>query len=109
MCKFNHTAHKALWIWLSENPKKSKKDWPGWKINGGKYSRIANYCFACEFTVVGGTCYDCPLIWPNRNCVGSKDSASLFVEWESTDNLEERASLALQIANLPVKEGVETE
>ncbi len=98
---FNHTAHKELWNYLAENPTKQKEDWPEWKVNGGKYSRVDGNCFACEFTI-DDTCYDCPLIWPIDFCASYKKWA------EEGISLEERTSLALQIANLPVKEGIET-
>ena len=102
---FNHTAHKELWNYLAENPTKWKEDWPGWKINGGEYSKVDSHCFACEFTICG-TCYDCPLIWPSGCCT---NYSGLYKKWVEEDiNLKERTSLALQIANLPVKEGVET-
>ena len=100
---FNHTAHKKLWNYLAENPTKWKEDWPGWKINGGEYSNICHHCFACEFTI-DSICYRCPLIWPSGYCY-----SGLYKKWiEKGISLEERTSLALQIANLPVKEGVET-
>lgn len=102
---FNHTAHKELWNYLAENPTKQKEDWPEWKVNGGKYSRVDGNCFACEFTI-DSTCCDCPLIWPNNYCAGYN---GLYSKWAKEGiSLEERTSSALQIANLPVKEGIET-
>ena len=102
---FNHTAHKKLWNYLAENPTEYKGDWPGWEVNGGEYSEVDSHCFACEFTL-GGTCCDCPLIWPNGCCTGY---GGLYNTWVNTSiNLEKRTSLALKIANLPVKNGIET-
>lgn len=102
---FNRTAHKALWIWLSANPGMDKLDWLGWKRNGGDYDEVESHCFACGFAE---KCNDCPLEWPGKHCNGIGDEG-LYGEWEFTEDPQERASLALQIANLPVKEGVETE
>ena len=102
---FNHTAHKELWNYLAENPTKHKKDWPGWEINGGEYSEVVGHCFACEFTIAV-ICYNCPLIWPSGCCTGYN---GLYSEWAKEGiSLEERTSLALKIANLPVRNGVET-
>lgn len=102
MRKFNHTAHRALWIWLSENPKKGKENWPGWEY----YDDVENDCFACEFSI-DKNCRDCPLIWPGGDCMSGE---ALYNKWgPARFRPQERASLALQIANLPVKEGVETE
>ena len=102
---FNHTAHKKLWTWLSENPEMDKKDWPEWKVNGGKYSSVDGNCFACEFTI-DGACCDCPLIWPGEWCA---DRYGLYKKWTKKNiSLKERTSLALQIANLPVKKGIKT-
>lgn len=106
MRKFNHTAHKDMWLWLSVNPEMEKEDWLGWKCNGGDYDDANNGCFACEFSE-DASCYDCPIIWPSGHCMGA---GGIYEKWvgECID-LKERATLALQIANLPVKEGVETE
>ena len=99
---FNHTAHKKLWNYLAENPTKQKEDWHGWEVNGGEYRWVCNHCFACEFTV-DNICYNCPLIWPDGYCYG------LYEKWVKEGiSLEERTSLALKIANLPVKNGIET-
>lgn len=109
--KFNHTAHKKMWTWLSENPEMDKFNWPGWEWNRGKYEEVENDCFACE--ACSGICASCPLVWP-KNAEGENicdHEGGLWAEWEleSFDRPETRSSLALQIANLPVKEGVETE
>ena len=102
---FNHTAHKELWTWLSENPEMDKDDWHGWEVNGGEYDKVYRLCFACEFTI-DVSCYSCPLIWPSGCCI---DYSGLYKAWvEERINLEERTSLAIKIANLPVRNGVET-
>ena len=105
MLKFNHTAHKEMWTWLAENPKMDKDDWPGWAENGGKHKDRLNLCFACDCCDV--QCNLCPLVWPGE--IPCYLSGQLFNLWGMSLDDEERASLALQIANLPVKEGVETE
>ena len=107
---FNHTAHKELWNYLAENPTEYKVSWPGWEWNGGKYKKVNSYCFACEFTL-GGTCCNCPLIWPGGYCTYEYNTSNygLYRKWvEENISLEKRTSLALKIANLPVRDGVET-
>lgn len=104
---FNHTAHKALWNWLSENPDKEKSDWPGWEWNGGKHKDTrTNLCFACMYdNEIEGYCYNCPLDWPNgMECVSDDDS--LYPNWHFCQDLQRRAELAAQIRDLPVREGV---
>ena len=103
---FNHTAHKKLWTWLSENPEMGKDDWPGWKVNGGEYDKVYRLCFACEF-IVDDACCDCPLIWPHNECCTERHG--LYKRWASKCTVtKNRTSLALQIANLPVRDGIET-
>ena len=108
MLKFNHTAHKEMWTWLAENPKMDKDDWPEWEWNGGGIGSIMNLCFACEYLCAA--CSSCPLIWPKVRGEGRVcHSGGLYEKWVTGENAETRTSLARQIANLPVKEGVETE
>ena len=56
---FFHTAHKALWNWLSKNPEMDKEYWPGWLDNGGNVKPALYDCFACEYAY----CYMCPILW----------------------------------------------
>lgn len=35
--EFNHTGHRELYNWWSDNPEKDKRDWPGCVNNGGDY------------------------------------------------------------------------
>lgn len=107
--KFNHTAHKKLWTWLSENPEMNKYNWPGWEWNGGIADKVVNGCFACEFCNI--LCGECPLLWPKvRGKLGPcHTKGGLYEKWANSKDPEIQSILALQIANLPVKEGVETE
>jgi hypothetical protein len=108
--KFNHTAHKALWNWLAENPDKNKEHWPGWWANGGQYHIVRLECFSCE--VCNVKCSLCPLIWPDKleDYQICGNDGSLFNRWyKEKTNASLRTELALQIANLPVREGVECE
>ncbi len=114
--KFNHTAHKEMWTWLSENPEMDKDDWPEWIWNsGGLYTGMEEMCFAClyaveikEFSSEKGDgisiCPLCPLLFPEP----CSRKLSLYRQWDTEESKELRSSLALQIANLPVKDGVET-
>ena len=119
--KFDHTNHKKLWNWLAENPDKNKEDWPEWAENGGNVSSYRSpFCLACESVNSVNNderdCDLCPLIWPpnsygDRVCDGKN---GLWLVWdgfgksESEEDRIIRSKIALQIANLPVKDGVET-
>lgn len=95
-------GHRKLWDWLSKNPAMSKHQYPGWE--GKKRPRYD--CYACEYakrrTWIGLYCKQCPLIWPNGNCVDS--GAGLFAQWIYMPAfLDVRAVLAMQIRDLPSK------
>ena len=105
--KFDHTSHKKLWNWLAENPDKEKRDWPEWKENGGEIKRATSLCFACDYVEHNClSCCECPLDWPFQKDLMKICSQSLFGVW--TRHSKDSAEVALQIANLPVKDGVET-
>ena len=85
---FDHNAHRDLWNWLSHNPFKRKRDWPGWKRNGGKHIDTGNECFACNAC---SDCSGCPLVWPIGHCyervVNGETLYGLFNYWNSmTEN-----------------------
>ena len=112
---FNHTAHKALWNWLSKNPDKEKIEWPGWEWNGGKYDdSIRNGCFACMYTFnpyEGNiNCHKCPVIWPDNircNYCNEEGYVGLYIKYmEENLDFPRRSELAAQIRDLPVREGV---
>lgn len=134
--RFWHTAHKALWLWLSKHPYSEKGDWPGWTENGGKVPMFSNLCFAClydensnrtkwgkvnKLVYIGRDdffpCASCPLKWPEGGkCCGSYKQ--LFSRWDDLNLFDEESGLpiraavdlksllALKIRNLPIKEGV---
>jgi len=102
--------HRELWTWLAENPKECKSCWPGWKENGGHHEAGQHFCFMpCDFAVddLGlNICNKCYLVWP-KNARGEAiccKEGSLFWYWLDTESIEEKISIANQIANLPVKE-----
>ena len=92
---FQWTHHKSLWLWLAENPEKKKSQWPRWRHRGGDVDEVSLECFACDGC---DDCDSCPLVWSNVICGDSE-----FGQWEYTDDLELRSTLALTIAYLPVK------
>lgn len=104
--KFNHTKHKELWNWLADNPGKTKHEWPGWN---GKF--VESCCFACVYDTEKGAeegcldcCNYCPLEWPGNLVCGEPNS--LYEEWDAAD--KDSSPIARRIANVPVKDGVET-
>lgn len=92
------TEHKALWMWLSENPNKEKEDWPKW-LN---IPSMDNDCFACE--IANCDCEDCPIIWPTIDYDNNYPSCeNIFGAWDDEILLAKRSMLARYIANLPWK------
>jgi len=111
MYVFDLTAHKALWSWLADNtiennfPK--KQDWPGWEVNGGDCPKTQNDCFACQYIRDRAcSCDLCPLVWPGASgeCMVGNGLYFLWL-YERTGKLKK--DYARQIADLPVKDGVE--
>ena len=47
--KFEESGHRKLWRWIRDNPTKTKRDWPGWQMNGGIYQAVFGFCFACDY------------------------------------------------------------
>lgn len=119
--KFNLTAHKKLWNWLSENPTKRKEDCPIWQKNGGELKVDSRDCFACDYAsefhgfllknnlvpmpVTTSCCEYCPL--QNHNKVGSHCLDGIYTNWLFRRHI--RAYYAKKIADFPVREGVECE
>jgi len=93
-------AHRKMWQWLSENPKVSKGSWPGWEANRGRYPNQFADCFLCK-----DGCKLCPLIWPGSGiCLETREGNGLFSKWSrSFWGSKERAKIAKQIAELPVR------
>ena len=110
--KFDHTNHKKLWNWLAENPDKEMYDWPEQNKRYENNEHLSN--FACIYrnqVSAYRNCISCPLIWPEnknstRNCYDA--NSGLFNKYFYSRDLKERSKYAFQIANLPVKDGVET-
>ena len=113
---FHHTAHKALWNWLSMGDDRTKEAWPGWKQNGGKIQGEVNtsYCMACKYDKYFGNvdsirCKNCPLVWPyGVTCMDSSNN-NLYCKWYNAmenGSFKFGRKLAAQIRDLPVKEGV---
>ncbi|MDD3039782.1 hypothetical protein [Bacteroides sp.] len=135
MPTFDLTKHRELWNWLADNPGQFKEDWPGWYDIEDYDPEIYpdNNCFACQYSkehrlATGKYAYDfnpevceetCPLLWGTfRTCC---DTGSIFSEWDNVNDKCSRCldvdgvyaaraeALARDIAELPVREGVETE
>jgi hypothetical protein len=105
---FNLSLHKELWYWLAAHPMTIKEVWPQWLSNGGTVRDCDSLCFACAYNdkrfdieTDECDCSPCPIQWSGKDCTDSE-----FVQWDMCRNVEERAGLALIIAELPVKDGV---
>ena len=102
--------HQDLWNWLSQNPDKEKRDWPEWIINGGSTIYCQNNCPACEYneqresaTMYCGSA--CIIAWPaGGGCQWiNNTSHEIYNQWYYGKDPKLRASLAAQIANLPLR------
>ena len=93
--KLMKQLHTELWLWLAEDPKRKKWNWPRWKMKGGDISGDWAYCFPCAY----GDC--CPLDGWNpdtdRSCLGG-----LYDSWVRAKG-KKRTALAKQIAELPIR------
>jgi len=110
---FRWVAHKQLWNWLADNPEMDKGDWPGWKQNGGEFFSPYSYCFACDDSNIEDGCGECPLDTdtdPDNDFDSTFCLGGLYWKWRTAwTNGNLRKVYALEIANLPLKEGVEWE
>ncbi len=83
--------HVRLWEWLVDNPTKTRKE----------HLKSRYDCYACLFLndVQETNCGSCLLEWPDqRGCVYS----SVFTSWRDASDPEVRATLAYEIAHLPL-------
>ena len=59
--------HHDMWVWLAENPRKSKREWPKWSsvglIDMDVYVKF-HWCFACLYCRL--TCDKCPIKWTTK-------------------------------------------
>lgn len=113
--------HRQLWDWLSKNPDKKKKDWPGWELIKRDYPEAyattsiqSVRCFACLVTceMMNNSCYLCILEWPGHDCEEmelNKDLDGLFSLWvRAYGNPFICSYIATQIRDLPVRCPAET-
>ena len=105
--KLMKELHEELWLWLAENPKSLKEDWPRWKFQDGDIPEIIADCFACEYedrhTHKDEYCH-CPLDFPNWEIThgGSDCLNGLYDKWCDAI-VKARTVLAKQIAELPIR------
>lgn len=104
---FNHTAHRTLWQWLADNASIAlvdKRNWPGWDRYEDK---TGNTCFACDYAGGCSYCRNCPLVWPNQKECTEGNLWDVWFDAMEEGKYETAATLAEQIRDLPVREGVE--
>ncbi len=105
------TSHVKLWTWLAETGSEDKENWPHWKDYNYKtyWHAKDRACFACQAgnqnkkkTVTKHSeCDCCPIEWPEE--LQCSNNYGLYNKWLSTTSINERKTLALQIAALPWK------
>lgn len=97
-----------LWLWLAMNPRKGKREWPGWKAQGGYLQDCQYECPACEYVKrdwdfeMDKSCEDdCIISWSDRWC---EDSKAEFRLWKNPKNTaKDRTKWALEIAILALE------
>ncbi len=99
--------HRALWRWLSENPMKQKRDWPGWEL----FPDIPCNCFLCVYTGRGAypNCSICPVEFKaNEHIKGTIGYClgGLYAEWDLAKLPEERSRIAALIRDLPERKHI---
>ena len=98
-----------MWNWLAENPKKRKKDWPGWKNHNDYIFPKAehSYCFLCGYVSADPEkgCSNCLLDWIiTGKCISTEDeSESYFGLYYNAKTEKEQSKYAKIIAELPEK------
>ena len=103
--------HRKMWHWLSDNPDKVKKDWPGWeKYDIDPSPKEMEYCFLCCYIshTEDMSCNDCPLDWVITDmCEGTYPETSYYVSYYDAITLKAKTKYAKIIANLPEKDDTE--
>ena len=93
---------RELWLWLADNPEKSKDDWPGWK----EYWPMISGCPCCEyirhrypFGILN--CHRCLLKWPiSRWAHSCLDDDTPYSAWLEPKSVDDRVGSALEIVAL---------
>jgi len=103
--EFRWEEHKRLWNWLSENPEKSKSDWPEWNT----FKEAPSNCFACKFDeamkkniFLENDCVFCPLT-KKGNSLYCICLDGLFYRWYYAHK-KQKYIISKQIANLPLRD-----
>ncbi|MFR2774805.1 MAG: hypothetical protein ACLTBR_03125 [Anaerostipes sp.] len=109
--------HRKMWNWIADETERTGKFCDKYeyfdvmKIPRGDCPRALCYC--CEYAIqksgeeYENRCKCCPLYWGSDcdeyMCLDKKfmgDDKGLFGRWRDTNNIEESANLAREIANL---------
>lgn len=94
--------HKKLWIWLSEHPDKSKRDYFQQEFSDITQMRNNNifwdcHCFACVYC--DSECSQCPIAWAGEWCMLGE-----FGDYKDSKVYSDNKSISQNakiIANLP--------
>ena len=82
-----HELHIALWVWLSLDGERGKREW----FEVFDVPEVASHCFACE---VAKQCVNCPIQRNDR----AKCANGLYGKWVRTNKIAKREKLAREIA-----------
>ena len=103
--------HRKMWHWLAENPKKGKKDWPGWEHhNDSIFLKEDSYCFLCGYISADPDkdCHNCPMDWGiTDKCMNAYQKISYYTSYCDAIKLKAKTKYAKIIAELPEKDDTE--
>lgn len=97
--------HRKMWHWIAEETERRRR-----KVYKHEYTNmffpnndITNDCFCCTYDKqFYWDCKRCPIEWdPIEKDICCNDYNALYYRWRKTNNWQEAAALARQIAELP--------
>lgn len=98
--------HRLMWNWIAdETIRRGKKVSKEAAFAHFKWGYALMKCWCCEYSSqygINGCVNVCILEWPGVSCIGGDNKTpGLFSKWALTADVNEAASLARQIAELP--------
>ncbi len=101
--------HINLWLWMAEDPRRHKFDWPGWarlNIDTIRDEKWQACCFACAQAreIVGPVshlfCTACPIEWACEWCLATGSEYRAFSDARSLEKYSDASALALKISRM---------
>ena len=90
-----HELHVALWVWLSLDGEREKREW----FEAFDVPKVEHYCFACEVAATIDATYMC-CACPLEQDSLEECTYGLYDQWVHTHKIAEREELARKGAEL---------